>query len=225
MAEVRAETYKNGFLFIVSSELIEDSPQAFGNYVSLIAAAAYARSENRIFMRGTGVGQPLGMLNASSTVDVVKEGGQAAATVLYENVLNLERRLLGSSWERANWYCHQTVLEQLRTMVVTTGTGGGPVYQEGAQGRFLLGRPLLVTDILPTLGTRGDIFLCDPSMYVIVDGPPMVIEQSGVIGFEGEQTYFRVKARTDGRPLLAKAVTPEVGANTHSAYVVLETRA
>ena len=75
-----------------------------------------------------------------------------------------------------------------------------------------------------TIGNRGDIFLCDPTMYVIVDGPPMVIESSGETDFAGEKTQFRVKARTDGRPLLAKAVTPEVDVNPQSAYVVLEKR-
>ena len=34
------------------------------------AGAAYARSENRIFLRGTGAGQPLGMINAGATIDV-----------------------------------------------------------------------------------------------------------------------------------------------------------
>jgi HK97 family phage major capsid protein len=40
-------------------------------------------------INGTGAGQPLGVINAASTVTVSKESGQAADTVVFENCLKI----------------------------------------------------------------------------------------------------------------------------------------
>ncbi len=50
-----------------------------------------------------GTGQPLGILNAGCLVQVNKETGQKAATVLAENVINMWSRLFASSRPNAVW--------------------------------------------------------------------------------------------------------------------------
>ena len=224
LKQIRVETLKNGLLIIASAELVEDAPEAFGTYVTTMVGAAYARSENRVFLKGSGAGQPQGLLNSNAVIEIAKETAQVADTVIYENVLNMEARLLDTSWQQANWYCHKSVLKQLRQMTVTTGTGGGPVYQEGVGGRFLLGRPVVTTDLLPVLGEKADICLLDVTQYVIVDFPTMIVETSEAFGFNTDEVFYRIKARTNGLPLTRKAVTPENGTDTESPYIILGER-
>ena len=215
----------------VSNELLADAGQGAAEYLTTVFSVAYARAENRVFLVGTGVGQPLGMgLNAPATITVSKQLGQAADTVIHENVIGLESRLLPSSFESAIWVCHPSVLPQLRTMTVQVGTGGAPVFteamtQSAVSTRALLGRPLFVTDVLPKLGDKGDIMLLDPSLYLIGDRQRMTVSLSPEAGFATDEVYFKITSRLDASPLLASAVIPETGSDSLSAYIALAERA
>jgi HK97 family phage major capsid protein len=60
-------------------------------------------------INGTGAGQPLGILNTGCLVQVNKETGQKAATVLAENVINMWSRLFASSRPNAVWLINQNI--------------------------------------------------------------------------------------------------------------------
>jgi len=46
------------------------------------------------FINGTGEGQPLGIINDPALITVDKEDSQAAATITYQNVVNMFQGLL-----------------------------------------------------------------------------------------------------------------------------------
>ena len=77
-------------------------------------------------VNGTGVGQLLGILNSGCLVTVNKETGQHAATVMAENVIKMDARILGSG-ESAVWLCNKNIKPQLYTMSIAVGTGGVPI--------------------------------------------------------------------------------------------------
>ena len=79
-------------------------------------------------IRGSGVGEPLGILNAIATVSVAKETGQAARTVVYENVVKMWAQFIASSRGNGVWFINQTLEPQLSQMFLAVGTGGIPVY-------------------------------------------------------------------------------------------------
>lgn len=176
---------------------------------------------------GTGAGQPLSLLNSSVTITVAKESGQPAATVYYENLVNMFSRLHPAHVGNSIWIANPTTIPQLLTLGHMVGVGGAPVpvlRDEGTGGFTILTRPVLFTEKAPALGTKGDIMLCDLSQYVVGLRAELIIEKSAHVGFTKDTTYYRAKLRADGMPLWDAAYTPDNG-STLSPFVTLATRA
>ncbi len=183
-------------------------------------------------INGTGAGQPLGILNAGCLVQVNKETGQKAATVLAENVINMWSRLFASSRPSAVWLINQNIEPQLFTMSLAVGTGGIPIYMPagGLSGQpygTLFGRPVLAIEQAATLGTLGDILLADlQNGYILAEKGGIQSDMSIHVRFVYDESVFRFVMRVDGQPVRASALTPyKGGANyTQSHFVGLQTR-
>jgi HK97 family phage major capsid protein len=152
-------------LCYATDELLEDASALEG-----IVRSAFQNEMgfmiDEAIINGTGAGMPLGIMNSNSIVQVTKETGQDANTVLYENLLTMWSRLLPDSQPNAIWLIHQDVFPQLGQLHLKVGTGGSGVYipPGGASASpyaTLFGRPILVMEQCQTLGTAGDIILGD----------------------------------------------------------------
>ena len=214
----------------VSNELVEDSAISFQAFIDDIFPEALAFYEDIAFLNGTGVGEPLGVLHADNqgAIEVSKETGQAAATIVWENLVNMYARMLPSSLGRAVWVVGIDSFPQLATMSLSVGTGGSAIWlNNGAVGppMTILGRPVVFTEKAKTVGTVGDINLIDFSFYLIGDRQVMSAKSSEDFRFQNDETAFRIIERVDGRPWLNGAITPQNGGSTLSAYVQLAARA
>ena len=94
-----------------SSELSVDIPGGI-NQVEVLCGKGLGFYRDRAFLKGTGAGEPLGILNAGCTVEVDKESGQAADTVVYENLTKMMSRMFAGSFQNSVWVCHQTTIPQ-----------------------------------------------------------------------------------------------------------------
>jgi HK97 family phage major capsid protein len=106
------------------------------------------------FVNGNGAGQPLGILNSPALVSVSKETGQAAATLVKENIDKMWSRMWGRSRANAVWLINQDVEPQLAGLNQGVGVGGVPVYLPPgglADAPFarLKGRPLFRLSTAP----------------------------------------------------------------------------
>jgi HK97 family phage major capsid protein len=75
------------------------------------------------FIRGTGAGMPLGMLNSPNLLAVSKEDGQQADTVQWENVLNMYQALNPAATTPV-WFASPSCKAQVFNMFVGMGTAG-----------------------------------------------------------------------------------------------------
>ena len=182
-------------------------------------------------INGTGAGQPLGILNAACLVSQAKETGQAATTILWDNVVKMYSRLWARSRPNMIWLINQNTIPQLMTMTQPVGTGGVPVWipansAAGAPHDTLLGRPVIAVEQCQALGTVGDIILADFSQYLCIEKGGMQTAQSIHVQFTTDETVFRFVFRVDGQPLWNAALTPYKGTgSTQSPFVALATRA
>ena len=171
-------------------------------------------------MNGTGAGQPLGINNSGCVISVTAETGQAANTVVFENVNKMWSRLMASSRPNAIWVCNQDVEPQLHQMSIAVGTGGVPVYMPAggaaaAPYGTLFGRPVVPIEQCPILGDAGDIMLADFSQYKAIDKGGMQGDVSIHVQFIYDESVFRFVYRFDGQPVLSSAITPfTAGATT-----------
>jgi HK97 family phage major capsid protein len=215
--------------------LMYATDELLGDATALSSIAMEAFSEELNFnvesaiLEGTGAGMPKGLWGSAAEVAVAKEVGQAADTILYENVIKMWARMWGRSRKNAVWLINQDIEPALFTMSLAVGTGGVPVYQpaNGAADQpysTLMGRPVIPVEHASTLGDLHDISLVDLSQYLMIDkGAP---EQAASIHvrFIYDETAFRITYRCDGQPIWETALTPKKGTNTLSPFITLAAR-
>jgi len=221
---------KCAVLVYTTDELLEDHA-ALEAHVREAAASEIGFMVDDAIIEGTGAGRPLGIKSAGCIVQAGKEGGQAATTLIYENVCNMWARLLPQSQKDAVWLINQDVWPQLFVMNLAVGAGGAPVFlpSGGASASpyaSLFGRPIMPIEQCETLGTAGDIYLGDfKNGYILGEKGGIKSDMSIHVRFVYDESVFRFVLRVDGQPMLASPIVPFKGVgNTQSHFVKLETR-
>lgn len=210
-----------------SSELNADTPGGMSQIENL-CGRGLAWYRDKAFIKGTGGGQPLGILNCPCLVTVDKESGQRADTIVYENLTKMMARMFAGSFLNSVWVAHQSTIPQLLTLSIAVGVAGTaiPVMTRGANGGFeILTRPVLFTEKTETLGNKGDIMLCDFSQYVVGLRSEMRFDTSIHVAFTTDELLSRIIERHDGQPLWDKALTLADGTTTVSPFICLAERA
>jgi HK97 family phage major capsid protein len=218
-------------LCYATDELLQDAG-AMEGFIRMSAAHEIGFQIDDAIFQGTGAGRPLGIMNAGCLVTQGKETGQAAATVVYENVVKMWSRLLPGSQPNAVWLINQNVFPQLALMSLSVGTGGGPVWLPagGASASpysTLMGRPVMPIEQCATLGTAGDIVLADfQNGYILAEKGGIDSNMSIHVRFLYDESVFRFVLRIDGQPVRASALTPYKGgaSYTQSHFVSLIAR-
>lgn len=213
----------------IPNELFQDSLISLEAFMSQAYPEALMWFEDVAFSSGNGVGQPLGFLNADAAVSVTKEVGQQATSIVWENIVKAYSRMLPSSLSRAVWVAHVDTFPELATMALSVGTGGSAVWigngdGAGAPPVTILGRPVIFTEKVSSVGTVGDINFVDFGYYLIGDRQAMQADTSVDFKFGNDKTAMRVIERVDGRPWINNAITPQTGSNTLSPFVKVATR-
>ena len=166
-------------------------------------------------------------LNAAAMVSVAKESGQAADTIVWENIVKMYARMLPGSLGRAVWIANNDTFPELATMALSVGTGGSAIWlNNGAVGppMTILGRPVIFTEKASTVGDAGDITFVDFGYYLIGDRQAMSASSSAHFKFQNDLTAYRIIERVDGRPWLQSAITPVKGSNDLSPFVQIAER-
>lgn len=217
--------FKLAALCYLTDELVQDATALQGHVTRLFPLEAAYVMENEL-INGTGAGQGMGVLNAAATASIAKESGQAAATILYKNLIKMWAR----HWEGANsvWCANKDTFPELMSLFQPAGVGGIPA--QGIQfvnGQFVIfGRPVMWCEQCATLGTVGDICLMDWSQYLAVTKGALRTDASLHVAFTTDELALRFIWRYTADPLWRSALTPAGGsANTLSPYVTLATRA
>lgn len=184
--------------------------------------------EDAIFT-GTGVGMPLGIMPSAALITQAAVAGQAAATIVGQNIMDMWSRLYPPSQRNAVWYIDQSCLPELYNMAMGVGTGGVALYQPPgglSQSPYatLMGRPVITTEYQVALGTTGDIALFDLSEYQMIEKGGIQTASSIHVQFLTDETIFRFVYRVDGQPKWNAQLTPNSGGPTTSPFVVLATR-
>ena len=215
---------------ISSNELLADSAVGLSALLTQLFGQAIRYFEDDAFIAGDGAGEPVGFNNSNNPalVSVAKETGQAADTIVWENLVNMYARMLPSSLGRAVWIANPDTFPQLATLQLSVGTGGSAIWINNGQAgppASILGRPLVFSEKMNTVGDAGDIMFADLSYYAIGDRQSVTVASSPHVRFTTDETVWRFIERLDGRPWLDSPLTPRRGTNTLSPFVRIAARA
>lgn len=208
-----------------TEELLRDSPISI---VALLQNGVGSEVGATIFeekLNGTGVGQFLGVNNSACLVSVAKETGQAADTIVFQNIVKMRARCWG--YDNAAWIANHDTLPQLMNLTQSAGTGGVPAWQPSARDGnpdTLLGRPIVFSERLATVGDAGDIILGNWSQYLEGSYEELQSAESMHVRFVNHERTFKFWLRNAGAPWWRSALTPKRG-STLSPFVRLDARA
>ena len=95
----------------------------------------------------------------------------------------------------------------------------------GLPSMMILGYPVVLTDILNTLGTAGDISLVNPDFYAFALRQALTVEMSREFAFTQDVTTYRFVVRGGGIPIndgkYAYKYAGSAGVDEHSPFVYL----
>ena len=205
---------------------------------ALTSVATQAFTEDMGFMlddaiiRGSGAGQPQGILSGTALITVAKETGQAADTILFENISKMWNRMRSKNRANAVWFINQEIEPELDKMAFPVGTAAVPVYLpmngiSGAGFSTLKGKPVIPIEQASGAGDVGDIMLLDLSQYLLIEKGGIQAASSIHVQFLTDQQVFRFTMRVDGQPIWNSALTPykkTASGYTIGPYVTLAAR-
>ena len=177
-----------------------------------MAAGLTFKKEQKI-IHGNGAGEPLGILNAKSKIEVAKETNQTAATIVLKNLYKMEQRLRVDSSGGVTWiYNRLSSLTDLRTLFLSTGTAGvqtalfsGNPFSNTAT---LDSIPIAHTEHCEAIGTVGDLILADLGQYLFVNHKSGIEVASSIhLKFDYAQTAWRMITYIGGQVLASKVYT------------------
>jgi HK97 family phage major capsid protein len=220
--QVTLELNKLYLYTYLSEELLEDNAVALEALLQARAGDVIAWKEDSKFLNGTGVGEPLGIINSSALVSYDKA---AASAISIGDLGGMIATLFSNSFSKACWYAHPSTLKLLVSL--TAGTYGNAVWIGQDQGAtkappaMVFGMPLYWTEHCKEINTPGDFMLIDPTWYCIYDKPGLRIDIDKSVRFNYDQQTLRIIKRFDGRPLIDSAVTLASGTSTQSPFVAM----
>lgn len=228
--EVKLTPHELFVFAYISDKLLRNAPGTASRILETGAASEIAFKIGDAIINGDGLGKPVGIIGHAATVSVSKETGQAAATVLTENLSKMLSRQHVNWRQGSVWFVNQDVEVALRSLTFPVGTGGVPVYLppgglSDSPYSMLYGKPVIPIEYCATLGTVGDIILANLNSYAAAIKGMVDSAYSMHLKFDFAQTAYRVIFEIDGQPWLNSAITPYKGTATTSPIVTLATRA
>lgn len=217
-------------LAYVTDRMLQDAPQLETFLGQAFEDEMSFKLDDEI-LRGDGAGEFRGILSAPATLQVAAEGGQAADTILRENVVNM--RTCSFNFNQSEWYINQECIPQLETMFVEVGPSGAkqsfPVFVPAGGSSVrpydtLYGRPINYIEHASAIGDVGDIMLLNLNEYLVISKGGLKADQSIHVRFLYAETAFRFMLRNNGMPLWDKPGTVYKGAKKRSPFVILAAR-
>jgi HK97 family phage major capsid protein len=200
-----------------SDELLDDSAIGLDSFLRspMGFAGAIRWQEDFTFLQGTGVGQPLGVINAGATIAVPA----VAVAIGVNEIMEMVQAIHG---EDPIWHISRS---QMADLFQLNGPAGNPSYifipnAVGGAPATLMGFPIEWTEKCPIAGQAGDYVLADWTYYLIGDRQATTIESTNLDRWRYDETSWRAVHRVDGQPWLSAPITLQDGTTQISPFVI-----
>lgn len=218
LENVKVEPQEVTGYITVTDKLLRNAPVTSVLLNQLLRGALIA-AEDYCFLRGDGVGKPLGILNCPGKLPVSRG---TASHVYTADVINMLAKMLPDGMSDGIWIGSQSIFSEIYKLKDENSNNiyiGGDLHK--GQPNTLLGLPLFWTGRTPTLGNAGDLMLVSPKHYIVKDGSGPFVAMSQHVEFKANKTVIKIVRGVDGQGWVKDPITLEDGSTQVSPYVVL----
>jgi HK97 family phage major capsid protein/HK97 family phage prohead protease len=228
---IRLETRasKVSGVFYATEEILEDA-SALSAFAQQEMSSALEFAIEEAVLRGNGVGKPLGILNTNTkaTVTIAKESGQAAGSVVLDNITKMYAAAYKQGAANMVWLANDELFVDLLKLQL----GNQPVFMPaggiaGAPFATIFNTPVIFTDQASAKGGKGDLMLLNLSQYRLVMKEQAQMSESIHVEFLSDQQVFKIRSRVGGQSLWPDSLKPRNATSGFkmSPFVVLDARA
>lgn len=211
----------------IHEDLFDDAPQLVQKVMEL--APQNLRWElNEAIRNASGAGKITGYRKSKAVITIPKENGQAAKTVVAENILKMVECLPEGAEGRAIWLINKRLRRQLRML---KDSAGNPLWSKldqplvGAAPATLEDIPIFWDTHAEAVGSEGDIQLIVPSGYCFKRRTAREVFMKSVhLDFDKALQAFRWRFRIGGMPYLDKPLKDAKGDGETSHFIQLAAR-
>ncbi len=201
---IQVNANKMASLAKVSSEFIHDSGFDVEEYITKRMARRFARTEDRVFVNGTGTGEPTGLLHATN-------GAETAATVssiAYDDCIDLFFSVKPEYRRNGVWLMNDSTALALSKL---KDDGGNLLWNQSKD--TIMGKPVIICNEMPD-AEEGEkpVLFGDLSYYWIVDRSLVSLRplhelfaESGKVGYLGQERLDGRLVRTEAAKVIAIA--------------------
>jgi HK97 family phage major capsid protein len=224
-------------LVYATEELLADTAM-LESYIDEVVPQELAFLLDNAIFQGSGAGQPLGILNAPSTIVQTYASGEGTSGTppSSTDILNMWSRMPAAYRSDAVWLINQSVEPGLIPLTVGSPslaqvliyTAPGLAGNQTGRG-LMFGRPVIPIEQAAAVGLQGDIVLWSPSGYLMAMRQDLRADSSMHVAFLTGEMAFRFMLRADGQPWWKTPLTPYYPSGgtappTLAPQVILQTR-
>lgn len=193
----------------LSNKLIRMSTIGVESLVRERMAYKFAVTQEKAFMTGNGVNQPLGIFTASTNgITTARDvsTGNTTTSLTFDGLIEAKYSLKGQYWNNADWIFHRDALKQLTKLKDGEGQYIWRESVRDGEADRLLGRPIIMSEYAPNTFTTGLYvgMLGDYSNYWIADALDFQVQVLKELYAETNQTGYIGRLETDGAPTLSE---------------------
>lgn len=189
----------------VSKKTMENAP-ALASFIETRFRMGKLAKEDYLFINGSGVDQPLGLLKSNCRIAVPRN---TTANIKFVDIATMMASQLDMA--KGFWLCTQRAIPQL---VALTDSAGNSIYIAGDVSKgipaSLLGFPIVWSTRTPAVGEEGDISFVNLDYYLIKDGSGPFIDMYDVNPKQRMLTFTSVW-NVDGQVWVKNAITRDDG--------------
>lgn len=218
--QVEIVAYELSGYSVVSNTLMADSAVGLEALLTRLFGGAIAWYEDHAFLRGNGVGKPLGMMESAAAIAVTRN--TANDFKLVDAARMLGRLLPGWSSKATCWVMSPSVVEKVIQMSDSSSRAVWIPNAREALPMTLFGLPIAISEKMKQLGAAKDVLLADMRHYLIGDRQQIEIAFSEHFKFSNNQGAWRFVSRVGGQPWLRGPANLAEQSDTVSPFVYLQ---
>lgn len=217
--------FKYAAITQVSDEMLNDdfTGELPTDFINAVGQQALNKFNEDVTIDGGGTTEPDGAIHASAawTISVTRNTG---GSILPVDVFAMYSR--HTHGPNSFWLASRRTVEKLYNMSLTSASLVTFLKDlNGVPQMSLLGYPIILSDLLPSLGSAGDFALINPDFYAIALRQALTVQSSTDFAFTQDLTTYRFVLRGGGIPInlgkYAYKYTGTQGVDEHSPFVYL----